>query len=302
VLIGVAAAVLACLSYGTASVLQAYGARRSAARAPGRDTSAAAYTPPGAPTLRATMSAALTPTFIAGMALDLVGFAGSIVSARLIPLFLSQTIISANLVVTAVLSVAILGVRLHGRDLAAIAVVVVSLLVLGLTAGHPGERPAELSLHWAALLASVLVLVVGLILIRFLGARAAVIAALIAGVLFGAMAVAVRVVDGISPLRLNDLLADPASWTILVAGLGGFYLFTVALQLGSVNGAAAALVVGETVVPGLIGVVLLGDTARPGAGWLVGVAFIGAVAGAVAVALFGAVEQANSAEEPVRGD
>jgi hypothetical protein len=34
----------------------------------------------------------------------------------LIPLFLSQTIISANLVVTPVLGVAVLGVHLHGRD------------------------------------------------------------------------------------------------------------------------------------------------------------------------------------------
>ena len=55
----------------------------------------------GAPTLRSTIHAALTPTFVAGMVLDIVGFLGSIVSARLIPLFLSQTIISANLVVTA---------------------------------------------------------------------------------------------------------------------------------------------------------------------------------------------------------
>jgi hypothetical protein len=51
----------------------------------------------------------------------------------------------------------------------------------------------------------------------------------------------VRVVDGIDPLRLDILVADPAFWTIAIAGLGGFYLFTVALQLGSVNGAAAAL-------------------------------------------------------------
>jgi hypothetical protein len=42
----------------------------------------------------------LTTAFIAAMALDVIGFAGSIVSARLIPLFLSQAIISANLVAT----------------------------------------------------------------------------------------------------------------------------------------------------------------------------------------------------------
>lgn len=95
---------------------------------------------------------------------------------------------------------------------------------------------------------------------------------------------------------MRVLLADPALWAIVVAGLGGFYLFTVALQVGSVNGVAAALVVGETVVPGVIGVVVLGDVSRPGYGWLVILAFIAAVAGAVAVAISGAAEfeQAHS--------
>ncbi|HZA11871.1 MAG TPA: hypothetical protein VE759_17850, partial [Mycobacterium sp.] len=79
------------------------------------------------------------------------------------------------------------------------------------------------------------------------------------------------------------------------AGLGGFYLFTVALQLGSVNGAAAALVVGETVVPGITGVILLGDTAERGLGWLVAVAFVGAILGAVAVAIFGAADHTHAA-------
>jgi drug/metabolite transporter (DMT)-like permease len=289
VLIGVAAAVLACLGYGTASVLQAYGARSSAA-ATAEQGQGAEVTATGAPSLGATIRAAVTPAFIAGMALDGLGFVGSVVSARLIPLFLSQTIISANLVVTALLGVAVLGVRLRPRDWAAITTVVVSLCVLGLTAGHTGEGTSVPSVHWALLFASVLILLGGFGLIRVLGARAAIAAGLVAGVLFGAMAVAVRILAGVDPLRLGVLLADPASWTIVIAGLGGFYLFTVALQLGSVNGAAAALVVGETVVPGVIGVVLLGDTAAPGLDWLVAVAFVGAVAGAVAVAIFGAAE------------
>jgi hypothetical protein len=295
VLIGMTAALLACVGYGAASVLQAYGARSSTAAASGRGE-VVSVTATGGPTLRSTLGAALTPAFIAGMALDVIGFLGSVVSARLIPLFLSQTIISANLVVTAVLGVAVLGVRLHGRDWVAIGTVIVSLCVLGLTAGHRGTSAAQPGMHWGLLSASVVILAAGVGLIRLLGARAAVAAGLIAGVLYGAMAVAVRVVNGIDPLRLDILLADPASWTIAIAGLGGFYLFTVALQLGSVNGAAAALVVGETVVPGIIGVVLLGDTAQRGLGWLVAVAFVGAVAGAVAVAILGAGDHARAAK------
>jgi hypothetical protein len=95
-------------------------------------------------------------------------------------------------------------------------------------------------------------------------------------------------------------LADPAAWAVAIAGVGGFYLFTVALQIGSVTGASAALVAGETVVPGIVGVLLLGDSSAPGLGWLVVVAFVGAVGGAIAVALFGAAESDQTAT-PVPG-
>lgn len=259
-------------------MLQAYGARSS------RDPADS-----GAATLQSTVRAALTPAFLAGMVLDGLGFLCSLVSARLIPLFLSQTIISANLVVTALLSAALLGLRLRGRDWLAIGTVVASLVVLGFTTGHLGTGTGTPGLHWALLIAALVILTGGIVLARRLGARAAIPAGLIAGVLYGTMAVAVRVTDGLDPFRLGALLTDPAALTVAVAGIGGFYLFTVALQLGSVNGAAAALVVGETVIPGILGALLFGDTARPGFDWLVVVAFCTAVAGAVAVA--GTVEQ-----------
>lgn len=105
-LIGIAAALFACFGYGTASVLQGYGARQSSTEV--------GMAADHGPSLKSTVAAALTPAFIAGMALDLVGFAGSLVSARLIPLFLSQTIMSANLVVTAVLGIAVLGFDCSG--------------------------------------------------------------------------------------------------------------------------------------------------------------------------------------------
>ena len=276
-LIGVAAALLACVGSGTASVLQSYAAGRSGAAESG-------------PTLRSTITAMIAPIFIAGMALDLLGFAGSLVSARLIPLFLSQTIMSANLVVTAVLSIFVLHVRLHRRDWTAIAIVLVALCILGATAGPLGDRDPGAVMHWGVLMGSAIILGLGVGLVRLLGRNAAVPAGLIAGVLYGAMAVAIRLVDGLDPLNLRVLLTDPALWAVVLAGLGGFYLFTVALQVGSVNGVAAALVVGETVVPGIVGVVLLGDVSRPGYGWLVVIAFIAAVAGAVALAFSSAAE------------
>jgi hypothetical protein len=297
--IGVVAALLACVGYGVSSVLQAYGARRSAAAA--RDRGAAGHvTATGGPTLLSTMHAALTTAFIVGMVLDVVGFAGSAVSARLIPLFLSQTIISANLIVTAVLGIAVLGIGLRQRDWIAIAAVIASLFVLGLASGERGAVNPDRLVHWVVLGVSVLILLGGIALTRVLGSRSAVMAGLIAGVLFGMLAIGVRVLDGLEPLQLWTVLTDPAAWTVVIAGIGGFYLHTVALQLGSVNGATTALVVGETVVPGIVGVAFLGDSSQPGLGWLVALGFVGAVGGAVAVAAFGAIGHLALQEKPKR--
>ncbi len=279
-LIGVIAALVACFSYGTASVLQSHAAR-----------TAVDETTETGPTFRSTVTAILAPLFLAGMLLDGLGFLGSLVSARLIPLFLSQTIMSANLAVTAVLSVVVLKARLRTRDWAAIAIVLVALCVLGFSAGELGTEVPGRHMHWSVLAASVLVFMFGVVLVQVLGKKAAVPAGLIAGVLYGAMAVAVRIVHGLDPFHWDALISDPAAWAVVIAGGGGFYLFTVALQIGSVNGVAAALVMGETVIPGVVGVLLLGDVAKPGYGWLVGVAFATAVAGAVAIAIFGAADE-----------
>ncbi|WP_127784361.1 hypothetical protein [Rhodococcus sp. X156] len=297
-LVGLLCALLACISYGTSSVLQAYAARRSAARAKAQGATNQA-TSSGAPTLAATLAAVLSFWYVAGTLLDVLGFASNAVSARLIPLFLSQTIMSSNLVVTALLAVVVLHTRLYRRDWVAIAVVVASLLALGVSAGKEGGGDVDPVLHWSLLGIAVALLVIGQLTVRRLGSRGSIAAGLFAGLGFGVLAIAVRVTEGLDPLDVPVLLSDPASWTIALGGIGGYYLFTVALQLGSVTGATAALVVGETVIPGVVGVWLLGDAAKPGLQWLAALGFVFAVVGAVAVAVFGNAEaEGGGATEP----
>ncbi|MBR7552119.1 hypothetical protein KC220_26600, partial [Mycobacterium tuberculosis] len=72
----------------------------------------------------------------------------------------------------------------------------------------------------------------------------AVIAGLGGGALFGLMAVAIRILDGVDPFDVGALLPDPAAYAVVICGVGGFYLFTVALQTGAVSAAAASIVVG----------------------------------------------------------
>ena len=290
---GLVTAVAASVCYGTGSVLQAVGSRRSA-RGEAAANSTTSTTSHGGPSLVSTTRAAVTWEFLAGTVLDLAGFGLGALAARLLPLFLSQTVISANLVITAVLGIKMLGIRLNRPEWASIAVVCSALVLLAGAAGHEGGGRTPTSTHWWLLAASALVIGGGIAGVRRLGAKAAILAGLLSGLGFGAVGVGVRVLNGADPIAPGALLTDPALYAILTGGVGGMYLHTVALQIGSVNGATAALVVGETVVPGALGVLWLGDASRPGYAAAAMAGFLLAVAGAVAVAWFGKTEQAGA--------
>ncbi|GAA4865656.1 hypothetical protein [Kitasatospora terrestris] len=283
-IIGLVTAVAASVCYGTGSVLQALGTRRSA-----RQEAAAggATTEHGGPSLSSTAKAAVTWEFILGTVLDFIGFGLGALAARLLPLFLSQTIISANLVITAVLSVKLLGLRLKQLEWVSIGVLCSALVLLAVAAGPEGGHHAPMSFHWWLLAMSVVLIAGGSLIVRRLGRSGAIVAGLLSGLGFGALGIGVRVLNGVEPFHLGQLLSDPALYAILVGGIGGMYLHTVALQIGSVNGATAALVVGETVVPGAVGVIWLGDSSRAGLGWLAAFGFVLAVVSAVGVAYFG---------------
>ena len=71
--------------------------------------------------------------------------------------------------------------RLHGADWLGLAPVVVPRCVLGFASGHVGEDTPGMAVHWSVLVFSVVMLLVGLGLIRVLGARGAIAAGLVAG-------------------------------------------------------------------------------------------------------------------------
>jgi len=113
---------------------------------------------------------------------------------------------------------------------------------------------------------------------------------LTAGLGFGVLSIAARVLDGFMPLQLAR---DPATYAIIAAGIISFMFYATALEGGSVTVATAGVVLAETIPPAIIGVIFLGDQTRPG---LAGVAWAGffiAVASAVMLARFGEAHQAE---------
>ncbi|WP_052709386.1 DMT family transporter [Streptomyces sp. NRRL S-495] len=272
-LLGLTTALVATVCFGFGSVFQAGGARE---------------TPP-ADRVRVGLLAALLRSwrFLLGTGLDIAGFALSIVALRTLPLFLVQAVTNASLAVTALAAARLLGARLHRADLLGIAAVVVGLTLLALGSGRAGRDHAPAAFHWALLATTGLMLLLTFVLARRTGNAAAVGLGLLAGVGFGVTSLAVRVLDVSGPL---DVFTDPAAYGLALGGLGGYLAYALALQRGTVTAVTAAGTVSETFGPALVGVVALGDTARPGYAWCALTGFVVAVGGTFVLSRFGEVE------------
>ena len=87
---------------------------------------------------------------------------------------------------------------------------------------------------------------------------------MVAGLAFGATSVAVRAVhleDG----DLVELLTQPGPYLVVGFWAVGMSSYSRALALGNLAQVTAVFLVTEVIVPGLVGIALLGDSVR--AGW-----------------------------------
>ncbi|WP_327187722.1 DMT family transporter [Streptomyces sp. NBC_01334] len=271
----------AAVCFGTATVLQAMAAR-AAVGGSGGDA---------ALLLRAVREW----RYLAGLALDGLGFLFQIAALRSVPIYAVGAALASSLAVTAVVAARLLRVRLSRTEWAAVGVVCAGLAMLGLAAGTEGEESGPRALPWVMLGAAGGVLLLGLAGRRLAGRARALVLGLGAGFGFGVVEVAVRLIDSLDP---SELLTDPALYALLLGGGAAFLLLTTALQRGSVTTATAGMVIGETIGPALVGVVWLGDRTREGLGWLAVLGFAVAVAGALALARFGEAPETAPAAEP----
>ncbi|MGW3101033.1 hypothetical protein [Streptomyces sp. NPDC001100] len=272
----------AAICFGTATVLQAV-ATRAATTGGGGDA---------ALLLRALRQW----RYMAGLGLDGLGFVFQIAALRSLPIYAVGAALASSLAVTAVVAARLLKVRLSGVEWAAVGVVCAGLAMLGLASGAEGDRAGSTALKWAMLGTACAVLLLGLVGGRLPERGRALTLGLGAGFGFGVVEVAVRLIDSLEP---SALVANPATYALLVGGGAAFLLLTTALQRGSVTTATAGLVIGETIGPAAVGVVWLGDRTREGLEWLAVLGFAVAVVGALALARFGEAPEEASDEATV---
>ncbi|MDF9815154.1 hypothetical protein [Streptomyces sp. SPB162] len=270
--LGMLCALGAAVCFGVASVFQAVAAR---AATPGSGSGVDA---------RLLARALRQWRYVAGLGLDTAGFALELVALRVLPIYAVGAALAASLAVTAVAASRMLGARLGRAEWCAVAAVCGGLGMLGLASGREGDGVGSTALRWAVLATAFAVLGLGALAGRLPDRARPAALGFGAGIGFGVVEVAVRLVDDLSP---SAVLANPAAYALLVGGGAAFLLLTSALQRGSVTAATAGMVIGETVGPALVGVVALGDRTRPGLAPLAFAGFALAVLGALALARFG---------------
>ncbi|MCU1351433.1 MAG: integral rane protein [Acidimicrobiales bacterium] len=267
------AALGAVLGYGIGSVLQAVGARRTAAA------------PNVHPRLLAKL--ALQLPFMSGLGLDAVGVACTIVALRHLPLFVVQAAVASSVAVTALLAGRVFRTRLSRVEAGGIAVIVVGLVLLAVSAGPESPPSTSLALRAGLLAAAGGVVLAGAWTGRLSGPRSAPVLGALAGLAFGIGNTAIRVTTDLAPAAL---VRNPAAWAALVCALTGVLLFAVALQRGSVTSASGLMVAAETLLPAGFGLLVLHEAPRRGLAAVAVLGFLLTIGGALTLSRFGAVD------------
>ena len=232
------------------------------------------------PRREAVRAAAHQLPYVGGLALDLIGFAASILALRTLPLFMVQSAIAGSVGVTAIGASIAFGVRLLRYERAALVALVVGFGMLAVSAlpehavtlGKPGR--------WLLVGGVGVVLVAGAFSARLDDRKAAIGLALTAGLAWAGTGIAARVLEPPSPLW--HLATDPVALVLAAYGVLGTLLFATALQRGSVTAAAALVFSVETVIPSIVGLAFLGDHARPHLGAVAVLGFIVTVGASIA--------------------
>jgi drug/metabolite transporter (DMT)-like permease len=276
--IGLLLAFGTALATGVASVLQALAAR---ARALKSDQTAADL-----------HRLFLSPTYLAGTALDVVGFGCFVTALHWLPLFLVQCAATASVGVTAVLGRFWLGTRLHRWQLVTLLGLAVGLVLLAAGARAHAAAPMDHRDQWWLVVGAVGAALIGVVVGRGTGSRSGGAMAAVAGLAFAGTGVASRALSTVG--SVHDVVAAPASYSLLVFGATGMVLFAGSLQKSAVTTATAALFGIETLAASAVGLAVLGDATRRGWAPPTALGFVVTLSCAVALALSGDTENRPS--------
>lgn len=262
-LVGLLLAFGAALATGVASVVQAVAARRARRGEIGR--------------------LLLSPPYLAGTGLDLLGFLCIVAALHWLPLFLVQCAAASSVGVTALVGRRVLRTTIQRQDLAALLGLGAGLVLLALGAVPQAATAVSRSSQWWLVVAAAPVIVAGLLLSRFSSSQAGGALATVAGLAFAGTSVASRMLS--DARSVGDVLRSPATYSLVIFGIGGMVFFAASLQRTPVTLATAALFGVETLAASAVGLAVLGDATRQGFQVPTAIGFVITLGSALALAL-----------------
>jgi drug/metabolite transporter (DMT)-like permease len=281
ILLAAIALVVGVLAYGVASFLQALAGRRSR---------------PGPGRLASRAGLLVHPLVLAGLGLDVVGFAAGAVALRDLPLFFVQGASATSIVVTALLAAVLLRERPERRETLAMPLVLAGLVALALAAQPGSARPLGTGVAIGLIAAAPLLGVLGWLCVRTPGRLPALALTLLAGLSYGSASVLAR---SLPAVPAGSVIFPGLVVALVAHALLGVALVTTAMGRLPVNTVTSVLFATETAGPAAVGFLLLGDRAAPGYGWLAlgGCALLVLGAGLLAHAEPGPAAQASFQED-----
>jgi hypothetical protein len=219
--------------------------------------------------------------YLVGLSCQFAGFLLAFMARRDLPLFLVQSSVAAGLGVTTLLGVLVLKWRLPKAEVA-----LLGLLCGGVAGLVIAARPApsrQLGVAGDVGLAVVLLAigVLGFFAVRLHGAPGSVVLGSLAGLAFGAAAVASRPLAGVH--SVHQFVTNPLLYLLVAHSLVGQLLLGLAMQRGSTTAAVAAMDAAAAVPAAAVGLLLLGDEIRPGREWLAAAGFLMTLAAVIAL-------------------
>jgi drug/metabolite transporter (DMT)-like permease len=218
----------------------------------------------------------------------------TVVALQKLPLFVVESFTAGALAVTAVAAALWLRIPLSRAEWLGVAAVTVGLIALGLSAGEDREVALTSIQKWLPLAAAAGLLIATYFGAKLTGRAGVTVLGALAGLGFGLVGIATRTLD--QPLSVTGVLRDPSAYGLVAAGAVSLLALATALQRGAVTQATAAMVVAETVIPSLVGLLFLGDQVRPGFEVLAAAGMLVAIAGSVTLARMGEVPEPATAQ------
>ncbi len=228
------AAVISSAAYGVSTIMQAVATRKAAG-----------------------LAVIKQPLVIGAFVVDGLAWALSLVALNQLPLFVVQAIIAASLVVVVVLARFVLGTRMRPIDRVAVGAVVVALVFVSLSGGEqPAVAPPD-GFVTTMIIASAALAVLTVVFYR---SGPPLVLAVIGGLGYSGAAIAARAASESDGIWAT--IFQPLAVAIVLCAIAGALSYLRALERGSVGAVAAVLSVLEVVVPGVVGIWVLGDTVR----------------------------------------